>query len=186
MTNRIQLVRGMRSPEIVGRQVGHQIGGPPVGWRLLGANNRELGRSAASYPDVPEALAAITRAQATWTERTLVVSLDPMTGCWSWRATAPDQPSFGSSRAYQRRRESESSGARAVAALRDAIVVDVVLDVIRRPTDRPPRRHIPGARRSPTDHLGSLPSPPSAEGRAAGAPALTPRPRSLVRPEAPS
>jgi hypothetical protein len=31
-----------------------------VGWRLLGANNRELGRSALAYPDAESALDAVT------------------------------------------------------------------------------------------------------------------------------
>jgi hypothetical protein len=33
------------------------VGG--VGWRLLGANNRELGRSALAYPDAESALGAV-------------------------------------------------------------------------------------------------------------------------------
>jgi hypothetical protein len=50
---RFQLVPGAR---LVGA-----AGGDGVGWRLLGSNNRELGRSAVSYSDAESALAAITR-----------------------------------------------------------------------------------------------------------------------------
>ena len=50
---RFQLVPG-------GRLVG-STGGGGVGWRLLGSNNRELGRSALSYVDAESALQAVSR-----------------------------------------------------------------------------------------------------------------------------
>ena len=42
-----------------GGRLVHDPSAGGVGWRLLGPNNRELGRAALAYPDAEEALAAV-------------------------------------------------------------------------------------------------------------------------------
>ena len=74
---RFQLVPGARFAGWAG-------GG--VGWRLLGPNNRELGRSAGPYGDAERALAAIARAREVRCHsgaRTCCSTGD--TACWAWQ-----------------------------------------------------------------------------------------------------
>ena len=56
-----------------------------VGWRLVGANNRGLGRGARTYPDPRSALAAIDRVRVAAGAAPADVERDPDRGGWSWR-----------------------------------------------------------------------------------------------------
>ena len=58
--------------------------GGGVGWRLLGANNRELGRSAVSYADAEDALAALGRVRRLAHLGDAHVVHDQVTGLWAW------------------------------------------------------------------------------------------------------
>lgn len=75
-TPRFQLVPG-------GRLV-HEPSAGGVGWRLLGANNRELGRSAISYADAEAALSAVEDVRGLATEAPAHIVHDPSTGTWAW------------------------------------------------------------------------------------------------------
>lgn len=78
---------------------------PAFIWRLVGPNNRELGRSAQAYTD-----ASACRAGVSFLRRQLG-SLEPRVWCdeaarWLWRLELNGTPVATSSRAYMRRRES--------------------------------------------------------------------------------
>ena len=73
---RFQLVPGARFAGWAG-------GG--VGWRLLGPNNRELGRSAGPYGDAERALAAIARARETVHSGAAHVLQHRDTALWAWQ-----------------------------------------------------------------------------------------------------
>jgi hypothetical protein len=81
-----------------------------VGWRVIGANNRELGRGARPYWLVQEAYQAIHEAQ---------VAIDRMTtrfwtndaGQWFWNVSLDDEQIATSSRGYTRQRECVFSAA---------------------------------------------------------------------------
>lgn len=75
-TPRFQLVPG-------GRLV-HRPSEGGVGWRLLGANNRELGRAVAAHPDVEAAVAALAGVRAAAAEGVSSIRYDPVTGLWRW------------------------------------------------------------------------------------------------------
>ena len=60
-------------------------GGGGVGWRLLGANNRELGRSAVSFAEAESALAAIGRLRVTAAADVSHVLHDQKSGLWVWQ-----------------------------------------------------------------------------------------------------
>ncbi|HTY72725.1 MAG TPA: hypothetical protein VMI11_09925 [Actinomycetes bacterium] len=96
-----------------------------VSWRLAGANNRELGRSAQVYPDllrcVEDAvavIAGIARTQA-------LLALNHVTGLWVWRLDLDERPVAVAARGHQRRRECEYSLSRFLAAVPDAAAPDV-------------------------------------------------------------
>ena len=62
--------------------------GPGVGWRLLGSNNRELGRCAVTYPDADAALASVRALQiAIGAARARVIAEDGR--AWGWRVALP-------------------------------------------------------------------------------------------------
>ena len=73
-------------------------------WRLVGPNNREIGRSAQAYVD-----AAACRAGISFLRRQLD-HVEPRVWCdesmrWLWRLELNGQPVAHSARAYMRRRE---------------------------------------------------------------------------------
>lgn len=79
---RFQLVPG-------GRLV-HEPAAGGVGWRLLGSNNRELGRSSRAYPDAESALAAVTAIRSLAVASSAHIVHDPATGTWSWQLADSD------------------------------------------------------------------------------------------------
>ena len=79
---RFQLVPG-------GRLV-HEPAAGGVGWRLLGSNNRELGRSARAYPDAEAALAAVAEIRALAASAGAHIVHDPASGLWSWQLADPE------------------------------------------------------------------------------------------------
>ncbi|MGQ0626315.1 MAG: hypothetical protein ACT4PP_16915 [Sporichthyaceae bacterium] len=90
---------------------------PRIGtiWRLLGPNNRELGRSAQAYSD-----AATARAGIGFLRRQLD-HLDARVGCdsggtWTWRLDLDGRPVAIAARSYQRRREATFNLAQFLAA----------------------------------------------------------------------
>jgi hypothetical protein len=76
-----------------------------VGWRLLGMNNRELGRSAHAFPDAESAQAAITRLRADLVQTIGHINHDPIHQSWHWRLDGPDGPIAVSGRGFRHERE---------------------------------------------------------------------------------
>jgi hypothetical protein len=94
---RFQLVPGARLSGVVG--------GGGVGWRLLGSNNRELGRSALSYADAEAALAAIGRVRVLATHGEAHIVHDPSSGHWAWHLEDGGPLVANSGRGFRHERE---------------------------------------------------------------------------------
>lgn len=77
----------------------------PTVWRLLGANNRELGRSATPYVDARACRAGVTLLRRQLAQLTPVVWSDPR-GRWLWRLDLDGRPVAVAARSYLRQRES--------------------------------------------------------------------------------
>jgi len=74
-------------------------------WRLIGRNNRELGRSAAIHPDVATCRADVTRLQVAAPRLSRFVVADLDQGLWRWRLESSGEVRAVSARLYNRRRE---------------------------------------------------------------------------------
>jgi hypothetical protein len=85
-----------------------------VHWRLLGANNRDLGRGAAAYPGADECRVAITRAVASMSalERVIARKADR----WNWRLRERGHDVVVSGRSFENRRTCDEACHRFVAA----------------------------------------------------------------------
>jgi hypothetical protein len=81
-----------------------KIGAGLVGWRVLGANNRELGRGAVPFWGVDEAYQAVHEAQ-TVVERTVTRFWADELGGWFWNISLDGEQLAVSSRGYRRQRE---------------------------------------------------------------------------------
>jgi hypothetical protein len=78
-------------------------------WRLLGANNRELGRSPEVFADPAACLADLRAVCPTWTLASPVLAIDTRTNLWRWRLQRDDRSVAVSARAYLRQRECQYS-----------------------------------------------------------------------------
>ena len=96
-TPRFQLVPGAR--------LAAGTGGGGVGWRLLGANNRELGRSAASYVDAEAALESVTRVRELATSGEAHIVHEPQNGLWAWHLEDAGVLVANSGRGFRHERE---------------------------------------------------------------------------------
>ena len=72
-------------------------GAGAIGWRVIGANNRELGRGALPAGSVDEACQAVRAAQLTFGRRVARVMLDAG-AFWSWHISLDGDPVAVSSR----------------------------------------------------------------------------------------
>jgi hypothetical protein len=79
---RFQLVPG-------GRLV-HRPEDDGVGWRLLGPNNRELGRSTLSYADEAAALEAVAKVRRGASTCGATIRFEAGSLCWSWQLEDED------------------------------------------------------------------------------------------------
>jgi hypothetical protein len=78
-------------------------------WRLLGANNRELARSYATYPDAESCAAAIKFLQAA-SDRLVPTFLPGLRlGRWYWQTAADGAPRAVSARSFGLRRDCEQN-----------------------------------------------------------------------------
>jgi hypothetical protein len=75
------------------------------GWRLIGANNRELGRSPSTYADLSEARSNASALKSRAFELSEQIENDPKNGSWGWRASLDGAVVAASGRGYQRQRE---------------------------------------------------------------------------------
>ena len=87
-----------------GRAESRKTGAGLVGWRVLGANNRELGRSAGPFWRADEAYQAVHEAQAVL-ERTVTRFWADDLGEWFWNISLDGEQLAVSSRGYRRQRE---------------------------------------------------------------------------------
>ena len=106
----------------------------PYAWRLLGANNRDLGRSATVFPDAAACETSIAALRQLADRGVATSTRDGQRGTWTWRLDAgPGLPVARSARGYVRQRECQY----ALAAFRDvAPLAEVVQAVVPRPMSR--------------------------------------------------
>ena len=93
---RFQLIPGSRLSS-------SPVGG--VGWRLLGPNNRELGRGAVSYADAESAQQAIDRIRHLAVAGEAHIVHDPRNGLWAWHLADDDRRVATSGRGFRHERE---------------------------------------------------------------------------------
>jgi len=90
-----------------------------LSWRLLAANNRDVARSAAPYPDLTSCLEAVAKLQSQIDDAVAVAARSGRAD-WSWRLRMDGRDAAVSSRTYQRRLQCEAACALFVALVRDA------------------------------------------------------------------
>jgi hypothetical protein len=86
-----------------------------VAWRLVGANNRELGRSSRTYADLAACLDALAFLREHINEADSLLANASDTGLWLWRLNIGEQWIAVSGRSYLRRRECQYNLAQFVA-----------------------------------------------------------------------
>jgi hypothetical protein len=94
-----------------------------AGWRLLGANNRELGRGPALFADLESCQAAVRELAAHIAAATPGITSDAdRTGAWNWRLELGGRVVAVSWRSYLRHRECTYSLAHFIDAVPNADV----------------------------------------------------------------
>lgn len=81
--------------------------GPWFAWRLLGGNNRELGRSARVLPSAADCRTAIETVQRRIQDLTPAVHTEPSGNRWTWRLDLDGVTVVVASRSYHRQREAQ-------------------------------------------------------------------------------
>jgi hypothetical protein len=99
-------------------------------WRLLGANNRELGRGSRSMP--VQDVAVEVQVVLACAEQLLIVVTQTSTGNWLWRAHRYGVALAVSSRSYPRQRECHYSARKFLRALPTAVMSEGVRQAIER------------------------------------------------------
>ncbi len=74
-------------------------------WRLLSANNRELGRGLTNFKDEDACRAAVLRLRADVERAIAVTCREQATSMWGWRLDIDGEPVAKSARSYRRQRE---------------------------------------------------------------------------------
>lgn len=90
----------------------HDRTGAPVaavGWRLVGANNRELGRSAGTYASLAECQAAVLLLREQIGQVRAQLSMADTGGTWTWRVELGGRNVAVSGRTYHRLRECQQN-----------------------------------------------------------------------------
>jgi hypothetical protein len=116
------------------------------GWRLIGANNRELGRSARSFGSYPLARRAVTRIKEEVDRLVQHSATDPSTGRWGWRFELDGVAVAASGRWYERDHDSRIGAAKFVSLTPAAELVEGVVTLH--------LRRIPGAVHVPVGDPG--------------------------------
>ena len=94
-----------------------------VAWRLLGRNNRELGRSPTVYPTVQACGEALDTVRSRASGASPVLVAEASTGAWGWRLEIDGRPIAVAARTYQRQRESTYNLAQFVLAAGEAQII---------------------------------------------------------------
>lgn len=89
----------------------------PVVWRLVGANNRELGRSAGVSPGLAACREAVVALREGIEHAVSSATVSNVTGMWSWRMEIDGQAVAVSGREYRRQRECHYNLANFLAAV---------------------------------------------------------------------
>jgi hypothetical protein len=97
------------------------------GWRLIGANNRELGRSALTFLSYQAARRAIRQLKAGLGRLVRESTNDPATGRWGWRLDLDGTTVAISGRWYERDHDSRLGVAKFVALTAEADLTDGVV-----------------------------------------------------------
>ncbi|MGW0879380.1 phosphate ABC transporter ATP-binding protein [Streptomyces sp. NPDC002671] len=84
----------------------------PVGWRLVGANNRELGRCARAFESLPVCQAAVIQLRQRLGDVRSVLAMADVTGTWMWRIELDGQDAATAGRPYHRHRECQHNQTR--------------------------------------------------------------------------
>lgn len=74
-------------------------------WRLLSANNRELGRGLANFRDEESCRRAVVGLRTDIERGVAVMCREQTTSMWGWRLDIDDQAVAQSARSYRRQRE---------------------------------------------------------------------------------
>lgn len=90
---------------VPGRWWSSSHGAAGILWRLLGANNRELGRSTAAYPDAETALDAVAQVRAVARAADAHLVRDPGTGLWAWHLDVDGRVVAASGRGFRLERD---------------------------------------------------------------------------------
>ena len=113
-------------PELAYVQLFARAEDMPYAWRLLGGNNRETGRSAGTFPDVPAARAAVAQFQReldSYHSR-----LDRLEhNQFTWLLLRGDTPVAASGRSYDRQVRCEQALSSFLRAIRTAPISDTVV-----------------------------------------------------------
>ena len=94
----------------------------PVGWRLLATNNRDLGRSPDTYPDLAACRDAVLLLQK-HAPALRVVTVRSGPSSWNWRIVDGDRIVAVASRDYQRRIQADQAAAVVLGLLPGAELV---------------------------------------------------------------
>jgi hypothetical protein len=97
------------------------------GWRLMGANNRELGRSAFSFVSYQQARRAIVELKEGLGRLVQHSTTDPVSGRWGWRLDLDDMAVAMSSRRYERDHDGRLAAAKFVDLSFEAEMADGVV-----------------------------------------------------------
>ena len=106
-----------------------------MAWRLAGANNRELGRSAQVYADLSCCRDSIMRLRDGVSAAAALVAMDYVSGLWVWQLRLEGSNVAVGGRAYRRERECRDNLQHFLTA---APVADMPFDV---PPPSAPSRH---------------------------------------------
>jgi hypothetical protein len=127
---------------------------PCVRWRLIGANNRELGRSAAAYDGLAACRDAVVRLREGIGRAHGVLTMSDGNGTWTWRLELDGGEAALSGRTYQRQREAQHNLSLFLAAVPLARIDAAVPN---RPRLRGPRH--PGGPGKSREDADPQPSP---------------------------
>ena len=114
------------APLVSGRKTAAEAGSW-YGWRLIGANNRELGRSALSFVSYQLARRAILQLKQGIGRLVHHSTTDPRTGRWGWRIDLEESAVAVSSRWYERDHDGRIGAAKFVALTADAELAEGVV-----------------------------------------------------------
>ena len=119
-TPRFQLLPAARVLPRQGRE--DDVPDGSVMWRLLGANNYELGRSASPYDGGDAADAAVEALLAHFNDLVAAIEAAPDGSRWQWRLFSGGLPVAISRRSFQRERECRYNLAQFLAIAPNAVL----------------------------------------------------------------